>query len=589
MGFDYDKLKAEQGQGENHWASYSDLFMMLSVVFLLLYVVTSLRTGTFGIQKNIEYQRVTYQNEDLKQQIKVYETLKQEHLKKASKKDVQVYEELMGQLELLSEESNEEKKKLREQAAENEKKERALNKYQQIVRNIINSNVLAQARVRRRDNIINEREEEILDKKQEIKGLKKSVREKQKSIAQGEEQVSRLNKKLERKVKQMKRAYAKKKITEKKMNRAIAELRRDTANKITEMQMKKRHVEAELQEVTDRLHSASSDLEMAKSAIEIKDQEKAKLVSELSFVRSNYKNQMQKLQSDFEAKKARIKNEMDAELSKAKASAAEIARREAEYRKHMAAERGKLNRQLGSLQKKVKDTEGQLAQAQVGKQALAQEVSGMKQKVSGMKQQAKVLKKDLKKMKELATARKKLAQRIKRNFAKAGIKVDVDPNTGDVILSFGKEYFNTGKSDLKPGMVKILQKFIPVYSKSLFEDKKTAEKLSSVEIVGFASPTFRGKYVDPNSLASKNKAAINYNLDLSYYRARSIFSHIFDTDKMTYSHQKDLLPLVKVTGRSFLAEKNPGRSVASGTSRKDFCTVYDCKKAQRVIIRFELE
>ncbi|MCB0364719.1 MAG: hypothetical protein H6624_06830 [Bdellovibrionaceae bacterium] len=589
MGFDYDKLKAKQEGGENHWASYSDLFMMLSVVFLLLYVVTSLRTGTFGIQKNMEYQRITYENEDLKQQIKVYETLKEEHLQQSSQKDMQVYQELMGQLNLLSEESKEEKDQLRKQAQENEKKERALNKYQQIVRNIINSNVLAQARVKRRDNIISEREEEILEKKQEIKGLKKSVQEKQKSIAQGEEEVSRLNKQLERKVKEMKKAYAKKKITEQKMNRAIAELRRDTASKITDLQQLKRNVEAELKEVSDQLESASTDLQTAKSTIEMKDQEKAKLVSELSYVKSNYKDQMEKLKSDFQAKQAREREQMENELSQAKASAAEIAQREGEFRKKMAQEQDALNRQLGSLQGKVQETEGKLAAAQAGKAALAQEVSGMKEKVAGMKQQTQTLKKDLKQMKELADARKNLANRIKNNFAKAGIKVDVDPNTGDVILSFGKEYFDTGKSNLKPGMTQILEKFIPVYSKSLFEDKRTADKIAGVEIVGFASPTYKGQFVDPNSLEETNKAAINYNLDLSYYRARSIFSHIFDTKKMTYKHQKDLLPLVKVTGRSFLAEKIPGRDVASGTSRKNFCAEYDCKKAQRVIIRFELE
>ena len=38
---------------------------------------------------------------------------------------------------------------------------------------------------------------------------------------------------------------------------------------------------------------------------------------------------------------------------------------------------------------------------------------------------------------------------------------------------------------------------------------------------------------------------MNYNLDLSFARARSIFNYVFDTDKITFKHQRDLLPIVK--------------------------------------------
>ncbi|MCB0362046.1 MAG: microtubule-binding protein, partial [Bdellovibrionales bacterium] len=88
--------------------SYSDLFMMLSVVFLMLYSVTSLRSGTFGIEKRQEAQRLAYENEDLRQQIKVYETLKDQHIQNSSSQDKQVYEELMGQLHLLKDEAHDE-------------------------------------------------------------------------------------------------------------------------------------------------------------------------------------------------------------------------------------------------------------------------------------------------------------------------------------------------------------------------------------------------------------------------------------------------------------------------------------------------
>lgn len=248
----------------------------------------------------------------------------------------------------------------------------------------------------------------------------------------------------------------------------------------------------------------------------------------------------------------------------------------------MEKEQEDLNRQLGSLAKKMKDTEGKLSAVEATNEVLAKEASSMREKTAG-------LKKDLRKLKEIADAKKNLARRIQRNFAKAGIRADVDPNTGDVVLSFGNEYFDTGKSQLKEGMKTILQKSIPIYSQSLFEDEATAKKLTTVEIVGFSSPTYQGRYIDPESLDEKDKVAVNYNLDLSYYRARSIFSYIFDTKKMNYKHQKDLLSLVKVTGRSFLAEKMRGRNIAADSTSTNFCADHDCKRAQRVIIRFELE
>jgi hypothetical protein len=55
---------------------------------------------------------------------------------------------------------------------------------------------------------------------------------------------------------------------------------------------------------------------------------------------------------------------------------------------------------------------------------------------------------------------------------------------------------------------------------------------------------------------------------------------------MQFAHQKDMLPLIKVTGRSFLAEKLPH---ARNPASSDFCATHDCKTAQKVIIKFSFE
>jgi hypothetical protein len=138
-------------------------------------------------------------------------------------------------------------------------------------------------------------------------------------------------------------------------------------------------------------------------------------------------------------------------------------------------------------------------------------------------------------------------------------------------------------------MAGVLKKFVPKYSESLFKDKNIAEKITSVEIVGFASPTYGGKYIDPHSLNENDQKAVKYNLDLSFQRARSIFDYMFDTKKIEYANQKKLLSLVKVTGRSFFTEGRAPAGVTPGMDMKSFCKQVDCKQAQKVIIKFNMD
>jgi hypothetical protein len=135
-------------------------------------------------------------------------------------------------------------------------------------------------------------------------------------------------------------------------------------------------------------------------------------------------------------------------------------------------------------------------------------------------------------------------------------------------------------------MKKVLEKAMPAYSKSLFSNQKIADKISSVEIIGFASPTYQGRFIDPKSTKPEDKQAIKYNMDLSYRRANAIFGYVLDDQNVKFEHQKQLVGLMKVSGRSFLENMKMDRNVAS---MEDFCKVNDCKKAQRVIVRFSMD
>jgi len=459
MSFDYNKGKHTHN-GDSFWTSYSDLFLGLSTIFLLLYVTASLRTGTDAIKAQVENQKLNMEVEELKGQLKMYEQIKADYLEKqASKDETQEYQELMDKLTLLKEDAKSEKEKLARQALENERKADALNKYQQMVRNIINANKVAKTKLITRNDVINEQDQ--------------TIEQQQTDITQTKQELAR---------------------TEKKIAQAKAEL-------------------------------ASSRKALKKS------------LQEHQISEAQYQKRLHKMQEQSDSKIAALKGEAD------------TLRDESEGLKKREVE---MEGKVAGLSGKLKSTEGQLAKA-----------------------------------KAEMDARRDIAREIKKGFGAAGIKADVDMQTGEVVIDFGDHYFESDSADLKPEMKDIIERAMPIYSKSLFGNSKVAEKISAVEIIGFASPTYRGRYVDPKSNKPEDRVALKYNMDLSYRRANSIFGYVLDGKNVDFEHRKELMGLMKVSGRSFLeVMKVQSRKPASAA---DFCKANDCKKAQRVIVRFSID
>ncbi|MGE4130656.1 MAG: microtubule-binding protein [Bdellovibrionales bacterium] len=450
----------------------------MSVIFLLLYVTSSLRSGTDGMTQALENQKLTREVEDLRTQLKAYDSIRKDYLnQQASKDESKMYEELMDRLTLLKEDAKDEKAKLMQAAQENEKKAQALNQYQQMVRNIINANVMAKTKIKTRENVIDEQDVEIDEQNKEIADLNAEVRNKQNQLVEVEEE-------LKVKMQDLKSALKRHQMTKKTFDKKVADLKKRSAEQSEELRGQIAEAQAELQ-----------------------------------------------------------------------GKAAELANAQAQVN-NLATEKQALEGQKQAL-------EGQ-------NKALANTAEGLKG--------------DLAKARAEADARRAIARDIKKAFGQAGVKADVDERTGEVVLSFGEVYFATGSSNLKPQMKEILQKAMPAYAKSLLGNKKVSSKISAVEIIGFASPTYKGKVVNPKQLTPEVRKAVNYNLDLSYNRARSLFKYVFDEENMKFDHQKDMLPLIKVTGRSFLADTGRGPS-----GKDDLCDDKDCKKAQRVIIRFNFD
>lgn len=551
MAFQYKNSKGHEDHG-SQWTSYSDLFMGLSVVFLLLYVVASLRSGTTGLQQQIEKERLTMEVQDLQNQLKVYNSIKKEA--DQTPEEEKLYQNLLSKLDLLKEDAKTESEKLKQQALENDQKEAALNQYQQMVRNMINANMVAKTRIKKRDDIIVSKNDEIRENQEEISELSGTVEENKKQIAENERKIQQANAQLEKRLKQLRSAYKAHNMSKKAFDAQVAQLQSSNEEVVqslkAESQKAIQGLKAEKQQVASALNKATSELTTTKSMLNEKEAQTKNLVSALEKSKGEYEARMGKLKSDFENQRSKEKGDFEKQLAAEKISGEEKARREAQFRAASEAKAQALAQQMSGLSGKMKETEGQLAKA------LAE-----------------------------ANARKAFASEIKKGFAKAGIKADVDPETGDVMLDFGDHYFDSGRAELKPEMISILQKAFPIYAASILENQNVKAKVKNVEIVGFASPTYKGKLVDPNTLNPEDRKAVDFNLDLSYARAKSIFQQIFDTNKMQFPHQKELIPLVKVTGRSFLSDSKNLRGIAN-QNRGAFCDKYDCKKAQRVIIKF---
>ena len=566
MNLNYEKIRAKVEHGGNQWTSYSDLFLVLSVVFLLLYVVANLRNGTMSLATSSQLQQAKAENEELKKQIKTYELLREDYLKQgASGDEVKVYQELMDKLSLLEGEAKDQHKALYAQAKEAEEKEKSLNHYQALVKNIISANLVASSRIKKRDLTIVEKDKDIGDLSHEIEEKQNEIKSREQEINANNQKIAHINTELENQIQEVKYAYRSKKKSKEKLEQEISSLENQSRARIKSLKSKNYEFEAQLQS--------------AQSEIEKKNRQTEQLLVNLAEKEGQYKKTIAALNDAHDDALRREKAAFEQGREKAQLSADAKIKQEQDYRAAVERKNQEYNAKLSALNQELAGTSANIKNIEAKYQ----------QSIGALKNTNDSLERNLKASIEKQNEQKRLAQSIKSGFAKHGIDADIDLKTGDVTINFKDEYFDSGSSALKTGMKSTLEKLIPEYAKSLFIDPKIASRISSVEIVGFASPTYQGKYVNPGSLSPDDRNAVNYNMDLSYQRAKSIFEHVFDTNKMTFAHQKTLLPLVKVGGRSYLAtDKNQDRGVSSSTSISDYCKLYDCKKSQKVIIKFNL-
>lgn len=177
-----------------------------------------------------------------------------------------------------------------------------------------------------------------------------------------------------------------------------------------------------------------------------------------------------------------------------------------------------------------------------------------------------------------------LANKLAEKFRKANLNVRVNPKTGNIILGVGTKFLFRKNSDILSSYAKkTLKKIIPLYSATLLGDKDTASNISTFNITGHASPTYRGKCVNPKF---KNTRAYNYNLHLSSMRAESVTKYLFSTHSFDFVNKWEMRGLTNSVGKSFSEPILLNRSIAS---QKESCFGHDVKNSQRVELSFTLK
>lgn len=126
----------------------------------------------------------------------------------------------------------------------------------------------------------------------------------------------------------------------------------------------------------------------------------------------------------------------------------------------------------------------------------------------------------------------KIIAKLKNEFEKENIKIDIDPQTGAIKID-DKILFNTGEFIIKPEGKKYLDNFIPIYVKLLLEDKEIKNEIAQIIVEGHTDDV--GSYI--------------YNMELSQKRAFEVVKYIY-TNMPNFMGKTELESYITANGRS---------------------------------------
>ena len=346
---DYERIKNSlqkaQGVG-NQWTSYSDLFMSLAIVFLLLYVILGIRSTGVDVvyqQKILDAQK---QATKAQEQVAAYASVGDEYLQEeASSAEKELYQKVFHKLSLLAEQEDAYKKRLAELSAEAAAKEQELAQYQQLIKNIVNANLVAKSKMQAQQ-----------------KDLQANLEANERQLQENTRQIASISAAKADQEKELAQQVA----SNQKYQQKISALSREAATYREQLGQTQQQMAVQTQELADKLAaalaSAAEEKQHAQAVLAATERQKKGFAADLATLRQQH-------QQALEAERAKI-----ARLDQEKLSAQKLASEQRSIRENVE----KLNQEFGD---KIKELNGHLQVAEQKHQQAQNELSAANAKL----------------------------------------------------------------------------------------------------------------------------------------------------------------------------------------------------------------
>jgi outer membrane protein OmpA-like peptidoglycan-associated protein len=530
------------------WASYSDLFTNVAIIFLVMFVFALLKSGV----SKMETALVKKQHQD-------------ELKGKLTEKEVEISKQKIKKVE----DSIKDMQKVGTLVDDKIKEIQQFAKSMEQNKTILNELIEEQ---KKKDSLLNTVNQTIVKKEEMIKSLQdetKTLDEKIKNIEAKkialEEAVKKSELKSEKELAKIDKLEQELKLQAKSKNDKEAEIKSLT-HLVSSGQVTIESLEKQNHELSEKINSTqvtAKNLQQSKSLLEQR-------ISEFS----SSKTRMEKTISQLEQKVSEQSLQGESLLQK-------LGKAENEQSK-MRETIGKLNQNIDNKISEINHLNGlhQKSLAEAGK--LQSQLKDTQDKMRNLGQALMDMKGKL---------RSSVADSLKRKFGAQNLNVMVDNNTGNITLLMNDNFlFKKNSHELSEKAQTALGKIAPIYSEVIFGDQNLRNKIENIEITGHASPSFKKSYVDPKT---DHPEAYGHNMRLSAQRAASIANYMVGKAIGKYEFKSEMRESIYAIGRSYVSPiekpKVISRGLASVQVSEDTCGPYDCELSQRVEIGFRLK
>ena len=538
MSLDYHKVKTkDKGSGESSLGFFADIFALMSFVFLFMFIVSNFSLTLEKVGSNLKAKQLSGEyKENLDIVVKDYENklrayqLKKDAYLNDNPKEMEYYQKIQNKLYALDEQQQKKIDHQNEILKQMMQKQQDINSFNNLMKDIIDSKMVAA------QNVIEVEKESKLqnEKRKKAEYLLQDYKSKYKNKLNQE----MLDKKIALEQKYQKKIDAE---TELMRKEHIDRIYREVNSLEKESDSQKSGLKAEFERLSKNMQESKKKL-IAKCDDRIKrevDEEKKKRLDDIRFMRKKYNESKGEWKKQCKTIIKREREDHNNEKS-------EI---ENQYERRLAMKDDVYEGQEidPTSKKSKKDRRALLDRSVISDRAM-----------------------------------KLMAKKLNHRFEKEKLPAQYDETNGEVHVEFPGIYFEINDYKLKRNMKDTLKRVVPVFAEAFFGDEKIRDRVASIEILGFASPVYKSKYVKTDIKKSEGREAVNYNMDLSLWRAQSVYRYIFNPDQLRYKYQADMLKYTKVAGRSYMR----ARMRRIRESRKgEICEQYDCEEWQKIIIK----